>query len=544
MFQAIKYRLIFQIQIIVYVNSLKENITRKVAAASLTKRISNHFYPFFIMILTLLLFSLPSTAMANGYTDVTVSEAKTMIDSNLSLVVLDVRTQSEYDFGHIRNAKLIPDTELESRLDELDINDEILVYCESGVRSSNASNILADHGFLYVHKMLGGIIAWINEGYPVYVKYSSIQEAINSANEGDTIRVSSGKYNEHVVVNKTVNLVGENCKTTIIDGNGTQTILELVKPNVNVSSFTIRNGTDKGVYLTDDADSCMITRCKIENNSYGIFVKSNNSLLTGNIIVNSNISGILIYASCGCSPLWRNIITENNLSNNYYGVQLINSVEGQVYHNNFINNTYQAYLYPSSNTTWDNGYPSGGNYWSTYKSTDIRKGPNQEEPGSDGIGDVSYTMFAIITDNFPLMAPISKFDAYNENGASYSVDIVSNSTISDFYFNPNEGAFLRFNVTGEDGTIGFCRVTIPKNLLWVKDGWNILVGSEQITDYTIIPDENYAYLYFIYHHSTKTVEIRGDNVIPEFPSAMILLLTIVFMALVVAITKKTWKAIP
>lgn len=83
----------------------------------------------FILISTLLFSSLPFATSANGYINVTVSEAKTMIDSNPSLIVLDVRTPGEYYLGHIRNTKLIPIVQLEGRLDELNKTDEILVYC-------------------------------------------------------------------------------------------------------------------------------------------------------------------------------------------------------------------------------------------------------------------------------------------------------------------------------------------------------------------------------------------------------------------------------
>jgi len=64
------------------------------------------------------IFSPPSVASATSYTGVTVSTVNTMIEFNPSLVVLDVRTQSEYDSGYIRNAKLIPTLELGGRLDE------------------------------------------------------------------------------------------------------------------------------------------------------------------------------------------------------------------------------------------------------------------------------------------------------------------------------------------------------------------------------------------------------------------------------------------
>ena len=116
-----------------------------------------------------------------GYSNVPVSAAKNWIDSNPSLIILDVRFLNEYNSGHIRNAKHIPVGELVGRLDELETTDEILVYCQSGGRSDTASQILAENGFINIVNMLGGITAWINAGYPVYIKYTSIQEAINTA---------------------------------------------------------------------------------------------------------------------------------------------------------------------------------------------------------------------------------------------------------------------------------------------------------------------------------------------------------------------------
>ena len=115
---------------------------------------------------------LPAYVLAsNGYLNVNVSEAKQMIETNPSLVILDVRTLEEYNEGHIENAVLIPVSELESRLDELDIEDEILVYCRSGVRSATASQILVDNGFTGVYNMLGGITAWKNAGYWIEITH-------------------------------------------------------------------------------------------------------------------------------------------------------------------------------------------------------------------------------------------------------------------------------------------------------------------------------------------------------------------------------------
>ena len=77
-------------------------------------------------------------------------------------LLLDVRTQEEYDEGHIEGSTLIPLGELENRLDEIsDYKDKpVLVYCRSGNRSLTASNTLIDNGFTDVHNLLGGIGAW------------------------------------------------------------------------------------------------------------------------------------------------------------------------------------------------------------------------------------------------------------------------------------------------------------------------------------------------------------------------------------------------
>jgi len=100
-----------------------------------------------------------------GYGDVTVEDAKRLIESRPNLIILDVRTQEEYDDGHIEGALLIPVSELEDRLHELSKNSEILVYCRTGNRSSNAVNMLKRNGFTKVFHMADGITAWIKAGY-------------------------------------------------------------------------------------------------------------------------------------------------------------------------------------------------------------------------------------------------------------------------------------------------------------------------------------------------------------------------------------------
>ncbi len=99
------------------------------------------------------------------YGNVTVDEAKSLIESKPDLVILDVRTQSEYGDGHIEDAINIPVDELEERLGELDPGDELLVYCRTGNRSTRAVKLLEENGFTKVLHMDGGIVAWGKAGY-------------------------------------------------------------------------------------------------------------------------------------------------------------------------------------------------------------------------------------------------------------------------------------------------------------------------------------------------------------------------------------------
>ncbi len=103
----------------------------------------------------------------DDYGDVTVQEASNLIADKPELVVLDVRTVSEFNDGHIEGAINIPVDELANRLTELDKNNDLLVYCRTGNRSATAVGILEDAGFTKIYHMHEGISVWVQQGYPV-----------------------------------------------------------------------------------------------------------------------------------------------------------------------------------------------------------------------------------------------------------------------------------------------------------------------------------------------------------------------------------------
>jgi parallel beta-helix repeat protein len=262
--------------------------------------------------------------------------------------------------------------------------------------------------------------------------YPTIQEAINAANLGDTIYVRAGTYYECIVVNKAVSLVGENPATTIIDGSRIGTVVSITQNNINITGFTVRNSGGEeplfaGIQLYT-ASYCNISGNEITNNYYGIDlifysnynivsrnnitannkagimfgVQSSNNAVVKNNIMTNNEEGILI---CGSSNY--NIISGNNITaNKMIGVGVVtDSSHNVIYHNNIIKNIYKQAAIESGNNLWDDGYPSGGNYWSDYNGTDLYSGPYQNETGCDGIGDTPYVMDENNQDNYPLTKP-------------------------------------------------------------------------------------------------------------------------------------------
>ena len=101
---------------------------------------------------------------------------------------------------------------------------------------------------------------------------------------------------------------------------------------------------------------------------------------------------------------------------NGQGVNLFDASRSKFYHSNFVNNTVQVNHGFGSNCAWDDGYPSGGNYWSDYWGADEKSGPYQNETGSDGISDEPYNA----GDRHPLMSFYRVTPVYPTAVFSYS----------------------------------------------------------------------------------------------------------------------------
>jgi parallel beta-helix repeat protein len=301
--------------------------------------------------------------------------------------------------------------------------------------------------------------------------------------------------------------------------------------NNSISGNGVAANSWVGIKLQNCLDINIVNNDITDNDLAGIWLFfSNSSLVSQNRIARTHIAGIILDISSN------NTIFENDVRDNNANMVFEYSVNGgvalssrnRILHNNFINSTWKAITHFSGQPEnfWDDGYPSGGNYWSDYNGTDA---------DHDGIGDTEYTIDASNIDHYPLTGMFHSYNVtyYTPPIVPYacSVTVISNSTISDFvapiWIEHPEVIFLQFNVSGAEGSNGFCRVSFPTAMM--NGTYHVSLNGTEIP-YTLLPcsNANTSYLYFNYTHPKQRVMI-----IPEFPSFLIL--PLFFMATLLAV---------
>ena len=197
--------------------------------------------------------------------------------------------------------------------------------------------------------------------------YSIIQDAINNASEGNIIYVYNGTYYENIVIDITMDLVGEGSNKTIIDGGNQKDVVKINRADeVTLSGFTIQNSGESkaGVYLYKSADG-VISGNFIIDNTYGVYVYKNASTgrshttISDNIILRSSVFGVWLYKS-SYNVISNNIINDGGV----YGIGLCfwstdAVVNGNTISNNKIKGIVGRYVYNNEiyeNIIKNNGY--------------------------------------------------------------------------------------------------------------------------------------------------------------------------------------------
>lgn len=366
----------------------------------------------------------------------------------------------------------------------------------------------------------------------------SIQQAINEVSEGSTVYLAAGNYVENVIINKSIALIGENMDETIIYGTELSPTLLISKvADVRVANLALRNSYKTGSPAVAgvrmwDAQNIEITKCRTEQCEVGIeLANTTHCNITKNQIIDNDFYGLHLRDVSSLNVIYGNLISSNL---NGIWVSDLASKNNTIYYNNFVNNVNQIGGFGIWGSVWDNGYPSGGNHWSDYSSVDLYRGLNQNNTGSDGIGDEFYITQDRTLDHYPITGMIHLFNVGRWDEVSYHCVVASRSNISDFHFNPDEGPFVMFNATNsEEQSAAFCRVTIPQRVLWVDNQteWVVQVDGNSI-NVTSTQDDNYTYLYFTFDHDTQTIKIIGTYIIPEFANFLNLLIVITLMAII------------
>jgi len=334
----------------------------------------------------------------------------------------------------------------------------------------------------------------------------SIQNAINNASENTTVLVKNGTYTEQVIINKTVQLIGENANGVILDGKGENTfIINIIADNVYVEGFTIKNSSSQlGSFNVQvfKAQNTVLQNCRIEQGYYGVLLTNANASKIFNNQISDNIFGITLRSNSES-----NTISGNTMTDNIYGIYLDSSHYNSIFHNNFMNNTYSEWTDGSQNN-WGNDYPHGGNYWSNYNGTDQYTGAYQNVTGSDGLGDSPYKDL----DAYPYIHPLT-IESYILNGITYYFMISTNLVIYAFNYYPDE-AKVNFTVKGISETQGSVRVMLPKTLLWVNspEEWIVKIGNETINpqvEEDLISTHMIFFIILEHAQKIKTVSING-----------------------------------
>jgi parallel beta-helix repeat protein len=210
-------------------------------------------------------------------------------------------------------------------------------------------------------------ISYTAAGAVVYVggigpgNYSTIQEGVTAAKNGDTVYVYSGMYSENVIINKRITLLGENANTTIIDGGGTGDTVSVTNNDVTITHFTIRNSGsalfDAGVGFDFVSNCNLISNIISLNNYAGVHIfNSDNIKVGGNVLLGNGPLGVYVEESSF------NTIWNNNASNNAMtGINLFYSHNNHVYNNDMYDNLYGIYLSYSGNNTIENN--TGSNFY-------------------------------------------------------------------------------------------------------------------------------------------------------------------------------------
>jgi len=376
--------------------------------------------------------------------------------------------------------------------------------------------------------------------------YTTIQEAIDDASNGDTVFVydDSSPYYEHVIVDKSIELIGENKETTIIHGNNTGDVVTISYDLVTVTGFSIiRSGRD------------------FQEQNAGIKILSNDNLIV-NTNITFNLFGIQLSSSTG------NTIMENGINYNSYGIRLVDastdnvisgntlvswSFDFNIYMKGFCNNNtisgntitnydgYGIYIFGSTdNTISDNILIDCENGISLVSANDTEITGNFFQNEEDGLA-LSRSTGNIISQNTFTDDGLFIYDSFDNSVTENTVNdkpLVYLEDESDITIPDNAGQIILINcdnINIENQDISNTNMAIE---LWGSDrctlSQNTLIGNRRsiyledadynnIGDNTMETDEGHIFMQILALNNCRGNEIVGNEftITDDYPYILI-----------------------
>ena len=277
--------------------------------------------------------------------------------------------------------------------------------------------------------------------------FAKIQDAVDSAADGDTVLVHDGTYNENVNVNKRLTIRSENgaASTTVQAANSTDHVFEVTVDYVNISGFNVTGATggdEAGIYL-GSANHCNVSDNTASNNTVGIYLsESGNNNITSNTASNNTV-GICL------SESGNNNITSNTASDNFAGIGLDHSDYNSI----------------SSNTASANNRAGIGLQYSNYNtiasntaSTNNEYGIGLDHSDYNNISDNTasnngYGIHLPYSDNNELTS--NTVNSNNDYGIYLSFLSINNLLYNNYFnntHNANDNGNNAWNITKTAGT--------------------------------------------------------------------------------------------
>ena len=390
----------------------------------------------------------------------------------------------------------------------------VLILALITISTTTAAAIDCDCGNICVNET-----GWWRDGGALNASTTPIQAAVDNANAGETICVAAGSYTENVNVNKQLTLRGEGADVvTVTAASSSYHVFEVTADYVNISGFTATRITSywsAGICLIS-ADHCNISENNCSNNNYGIYLSSsNNNTLANNTANSNNNYGIFLYDSNN------NTLANNTANSNVHnGIYLSSSSNNNTLTSNTAssNNYHGIYLSSSSNNNTLTSNTANSNYHCGihlyYYSSNNTLTSNTASNNYYGIWLYKSSNNTLTSNT--MSGNMYNFCAYDSSLSEYTQNIDTSNTVDGkpiYYWVDQKDRQIPSDA-GFVGVVNSTNITV-RDLTLTNNSHGVLFAytkNSRIENVTASNNSKYGiYLYYYSNNNTLTNNTASSN---------------------------------